>query len=759
MTGPQVLQVVEFASARAYELKTLHQIAHSPSLYSQTDAKNLQQRNQRRRRANAFHSYRIPQRLRHPQKRTKQHTKPPNRNLRRRHPRLLQERALATTNGSQITTSQPPALLEKQLLHSHFWHAKRMKMIDCWGFQLPQHRCDKSVSAALTALRKTAVVSDLSYYGILELCGSPQQIDNLLRCVSDPLGIDLQAEKLVSGHCDGQVLLYHFQAFPRALIGPASFMWRPCTSSSERQLWVWIHPAAYIQAASAISLACEHINSENHQNSIQLFDRRGELARFQIRGRGTASILSSLCSNTSRGASDCMETQMHGRGKNLEFLRRELKDQRRNGKLRPLEQNQVTTEPIIPVIIRDPRWRESEDLEPEQTLSLMSEPASHEIPANSVYCPISGADITASRSDPDDLEPDSEKIMQGITDLTEWKVCPQPSPLTQTKDTYTKESADHLSVSPQSLLWSSSGRNAIASNFTKDHTLNQLQYLHRRTPTESRAAAALEMHLMLIKRSNTAFPDLSGWDILLLPSHSVILIEALSALGAMVIGLEENHAISTTGNTMSFPADYPDTQAGQVYWSERAMKELEHTMRRPKGKRLVPKKALGRKTLDFAPSWNELGPKNTSEAWVVLRNEAYMQSFNFVVEGPVIPTAVQTLVPVLVSPPRRGYLEINMRLYVPNLMEIQRYEDPKWQGTRLDSTQSEDERILLGFVTSAVYDRPKGRHRGIGFCGADQLQHVASLSGTGTKQESTFLAMICSQQSVMLRPVHLSVLR
>lgn len=87
-------------------------------------------------------------------------------------------------------------------------------------------------------------------------------------------------------------------------------------------------------------------------------------------------------------------------------------------------------------------------------------------------------------------------------------------------------------------------------------------------------------------------------------------------------------------------------------------------MKRPKGKRLVPKKALGRENLDFAPSWNELGGENSLEAWVVLRNKAYMQSFNFIMEAPILPTAVKTLVPVILSLPRRGCFEVNMRVRV-----------------------------------------------------------------------------------------------
>ena len=244
---------------------------------------------------------------------------------------------------------------------------------------------------------------------------------------------------------------------------------------------------------------------------------------------------------------------MHGRRKNLEVFRRELHDQKRNNKIHPFDQNQTTCDSIFPVIIQDPRWKDSNDVKTEQMLSLMSEPTPREIPSNIVYSPLTGADITASLNYSDDIEPDVEKLMQEITDLSEWKGYRQAPSRSQMEDALTVDSTQHLSVSPLSLLWSPRGRTFVNSNFTQDHTMNQIRYIRRRKPMDFKAHVdGFEMHLMFIRQSNSAFPDLSGWDILVVPSYSVTLLEALSSRGAMIIGLEENHAISTVGNAMRY---------------------------------------------------------------------------------------------------------------------------------------------------------------------------------------------------------------
>ena len=69
-------------------------------------------------------------------------------------------------------------------------------------------------------------------------------------------------------------MLYREGEFPMGAICPVAFAWRPLAAddrtdgafqlcadweSVKRQLWLWIHPAAYMEAATAISKACQAV--------------------------------------------------------------------------------------------------------------------------------------------------------------------------------------------------------------------------------------------------------------------------------------------------------------------------------------------------------------------------------------------------------------------------------------------------------------------------------------------------------------------
>lgn len=187
MAATRIVQVLDFASARAPELQALHEVAHHAQMQAPADAKLVSQRNQRRRRANAFKSHRMPQRLR--QKRTTEQHEPEElialqtsnnaaaqvtssksdttasvatgaqedkqrcRKHERRPHKLTAARswqAVRTTaaaiDGSTSTSTAPTAAA---WMATHVWHSKRMKMIEKFGAMVPAHRADKSVSASL----------------------------------------------------------------------------------------------------------------------------------------------------------------------------------------------------------------------------------------------------------------------------------------------------------------------------------------------------------------------------------------------------------------------------------------------------------------------------------------------------------------------------------------------------------------------------------------------------------------------------------
>lgn len=179
--GPRIVQVLEFASARAPELQALHEVAHHAQMLSPADAKLDTQRNQRRRRANAFKSHRMPQRLR--QKKAKpgqeeelialpargatevkqqhesapsadgtgkqQSEKPRARKHERRPHKLLAARSWQQQSAPRNDDSDAESKTKAVWLTTHLWHSKRMKMVEKYGVALPAHRADKSVSASL----------------------------------------------------------------------------------------------------------------------------------------------------------------------------------------------------------------------------------------------------------------------------------------------------------------------------------------------------------------------------------------------------------------------------------------------------------------------------------------------------------------------------------------------------------------------------------------------------------------------------------
>ena len=96
---------------------------------------------------------------------------------------LLQERS----SLSKADADRP------RWLPSHLYHAKRMAMVAQYGYILAAHRSDKSVSAALQAVRTKAMIHDVSYYGVIELYGLPSVILTalqLIRTRMDPISMD-----------------------------------------------------------------------------------------------------------------------------------------------------------------------------------------------------------------------------------------------------------------------------------------------------------------------------------------------------------------------------------------------------------------------------------------------------------------------------------------------------------------------------------------------------------------------------------------
>ncbi|TDH68301.1 hypothetical protein CCR75_004110 [Bremia lactucae] len=818
MTGLEhrVVQVLQFANARAPELQALHDLSQHNELYSVTDDKLEQQKNQRRRRANAFKSHKMPQRLRG--------TPAKNTNIKRcrkheRRPHKLLQEHLNVADSERL-----------RWLPTHLWHAKRMVVQEQYGYMLALHRSDKSVSAALEAVRKMATLHDSSYNGIIELFGLPQIILEALQLISDSNGSDFNGLRFLAGAEEGTSVLYRKSEFPQGAITPVKFMWRPLKEdyktgkfqlhedwqNTKRQLWLWVHPAAYMEAATAIAAACQEVVGEGDEH-IEMHDRRGHLCRFKVRGRVANELVANLLAGGDLEISEDDEEEVlsdHEDGYSTKDIVANCNIANRRKFLEALcktctskeadEHNNV----IYSVVVKDPRLArfrngkmEHVPMYLESDFSLLKEPPAGTVPevgTSVVKSPSSGLSISSLGKDAD--EPDTNLVLQEIQSLLAWTT---ESSKTSAKASYpiVNENYNRSEVqvrdgdnvnkeaSPCSMLWSLSKRQKVESIFVKDHTLNKEIYCQRKNSggVGSGLVNLPLLHMMAIKKREP-YPHTSGWDLIVSPSHAPSLLKALVFSGALVVGLEEDSALSTVLHQPSFPCDYPDTKAGQLYWETRARNLEREQAKKPKSKRFNFEKH-GVKS-PYKPLWKLIFATDDNVPLpCVLRGKKYMEAFCFCPSKsinteamtsavsdtrPIVSVPMPTLVRVSVIVPRRGNISVNAMLFAPSAEDVKQYFE-NWKGgdivaAKSDNSKSNEvskypnnllfalvccQRSLIGFVTSAIYDRPKGAVRAVGFIACEPLQQLffASQGLMLRKKGHYALAVLRSPQSGTIRPV------
>ncbi|XP_039111409.1 ribonucleases P/MRP protein subunit POP1 [Hyaena hyaena] len=147
-------------------------------------------------------------------------------------------------------------------LETHIWHAKRFHMVKKWGYCLGERPTVKSHRACYRAMTHRCLLQDLSYYCCLELKGKEEEILKALSplCNIDA-GLTFAAVHCLSGKRQGSVTLYRANKYPREMLGPVTFIWRPESTpghtSESRQLWIWLHPTLKQDILEEIKAACQ----------------------------------------------------------------------------------------------------------------------------------------------------------------------------------------------------------------------------------------------------------------------------------------------------------------------------------------------------------------------------------------------------------------------------------------------------------------------------------------------------------------------
>ncbi|XP_042780182.1 ribonucleases P/MRP protein subunit POP1 [Panthera leo] len=147
-------------------------------------------------------------------------------------------------------------------LETHIWHAKRFHMVKKWGYCLGERPTVKSHRACYRAMTNRCLLQDLSYYCCLELKGKEEEILKALSpmCSIDA-GLTFAAVHYLSGKRQGSVILYRANKYPREMLGPVTFIWKPewtpGHTSESRQLWIWLHPTLKQDILEEIKAACQ----------------------------------------------------------------------------------------------------------------------------------------------------------------------------------------------------------------------------------------------------------------------------------------------------------------------------------------------------------------------------------------------------------------------------------------------------------------------------------------------------------------------
>ncbi|KAL6503576.1 hypothetical protein OROGR_025499 [Orobanche gracilis] len=314
---PRELNVLKFLEARASELEGLHNI-----VASRLNNNFRSQRNKRRR--TTGHDDRVAKR-----KYTKR---------RKVGVGSIGEKDLVKKDGKKVPRrvrrnhefkKNPPSGFDTsgdgtKRLRTHVWHAKRFTMNKLWGFYGLYGR-GRGSRALLKKLRHGVLVHDASYYVSVQMEGPEDTLMSVLSSVLVPSPsacCEETSHGILAGANFGTAMLHHVGKPYFPSIAPVTYMWRPVQPISAnmeslstnisngeenihdrtitRQIWVWVHTAAFEEAYDSLSSACGKRMAERelpcgvYCDVLPLFSKGShsvELAKLELVGSKVFELL------------------------------------------------------------------------------------------------------------------------------------------------------------------------------------------------------------------------------------------------------------------------------------------------------------------------------------------------------------------------------------------------------------------------------------------------------------------------------------
>ncbi|XP_007532385.2 ribonucleases P/MRP protein subunit POP1 [Erinaceus europaeus] len=491
-------------------------------------------------------------------------------------------------------------------LETHIWHAKRFHMIKKWGYCLGERPTVKSHRACYRAMTNGCLLQDLSYYCCLELKGKEEEILKALSpmCSIDT-GLTFAAVQCLSGRRQGSLMLYRAHKYPRAMLGPVTFIWKSegtlGDNSESRQLWIWLHPTLKQDILEEIKVTCQctqHMESTvciqdpllippQEGNQSELPDEKtGKKRKWKDDGEN-AKPIKKLCGDGTRDPHQPYSWTSPTTGIIISDLTMEMNRFRLIGPL----SHSILTEALKAASAhaggedteKTPHqwWIETcknpENVSlhhrQEATFKLLGGVASPaEIPAGTILGLTVGdprINLPQRRSkvlpDPEKCQ-DDEKVRQLLLEGV---------PLECT----------------HSFIWNQAICKSVTENKISDQDLNQKRS-ELLVPGSQLVLGSHESKipvLLIQQPGKVTGDDLrgwgSGWDVLLPKGWGMAFWIPFVYRGARVGGLKETIVHSQYKRSPNVPGDFPDCPAGVLFAEEQAKGLLEKYRRHPPAKR------------------------------------------------------------------------------------------------------------------------------------------------------------------------------
>ncbi|XP_026413202.1 ribonucleases P/MRP protein subunit POP1-like [Papaver somniferum] len=547
---PRTLNVQKFVESRASELESLHSVASN-----RLDNNFRSQRNKRRR--TTSHDNRLTKKKSRKRRKIglidKVESAEENGNT-RKVPRRIRRRLELSSNPERGFCTSGDGT---KRLRTHLWHAKRFRMAKHWGFHLPEglHGSGRGSRALLKWFKRGTVVHDASYYCPVQLEGPEDSLMSILRMVLVPT--PSESTSILSGVCYGNSMLYH----AGASIAPVTYMWRPVTrkhtesesskvsspagfgitsnsacSSPFRQLWVWIHAAAFTEGHDALRDATQKQNSKEMGICVNCFPLDGHLSKLEVMGSEAIQVLQKIL----HAVSESLDTSFH----------------------------------LTKCIDTD------SNTECQISKSYILEHAEH-LP--------SGAILSMTVKDPRDLP---KKGIEGVMDAHSGKIDAQENCLDGCatlgrsldknqeiiSSLWSEAEADSVLLSDNEDMW----RSQNSSSLPLEENLLCMEKHERRVAyfnmngTNSRVSSSECMPQssrscpVLLLKENDQRNSYARWCIILPLSWVKAFWLPLVSSGARAIGFREKHQIACDVGLPSFPFGFPDSKAYSSFKAEEA---------------------------------------------------------------------------------------------------------------------------------------------------------------------------------------------